>query len=431
MAKVRIEAYGCSASIADSEMIAGSLKNSGHELVTNTNNADVNVIVTCSVKDATANRMIYRIKHLTNIGKPLVVAGCLAKAEPHTVQKYNPKAGMIGPDAIDRAVEVVNSALNENRLIALQRSTNPKVNLPRLRLNPTISMVEIASGCLSDCSFCQTKLAKGKVQSYRIGDIARQVRNDVRDGCREVWLTSTDNSTYGRDLKCNLADLVKSVYEIEGDFMIRVGMMNPMYVPFMLEDLIEAYRNEKVFKFLHIPVQSGSDRVLKLMKRGHSASVFVDIAKRFRREFKHFTIATDIIVGFPEENKDDFQQTIDLMKEVEPDIINISKFSARPGTEASTMERVNVNNVKERTTTLHKLANAIGYKRNLPWIGWNGEVLIDEIKKDGVLGRNFTYKPVFLHTSLALGSKINVKINSVFSHSLVGKLENNLLNQNC
>ncbi|MGH9909749.1 MAG: tRNA (N(6)-L-threonylcarbamoyladenosine(37)-C(2))-methylthiotransferase [Nitrososphaerales archaeon] len=433
MAKVWIETYGCSASVADSEMIAGLLKNSGHEVVNNVNSSDVNMIVTCSVKDATANRMVYRIKLLSRTGKPLVVAGCLAKAEPSTVQKLNPVASMLGPDTIDRAVEVVNSALNGTTLVALQRSTKPKINLPRARLNPTVSIVEIASGCLSECSFCQTKMAKGKVQSYRMGDIVRQVKSDLREGCKEVWLTSTDNGAYGKDLGCNLADLVNQVCEIEGDFMVRIGMMNPMYVPFMLEDLIRAYKNDKVFKFLHIPVQSGSDKVLKLMKRGHRASVLPNIVKRFRREFRHFTIATDVIVAFPEENEKDFQQTIDLVNEVEPDIINISKFSARPGTEASEMEgRVSVKSVKERTKMLHDLANAIGYRRNLSWVGWNGEILIDEAKDNGVQGRNFAYKPVFLcERNIALGSKVGVKINSVFNHSLVGKLENDLRDQHC
>lgn len=422
MAKVWIETYGCSASIADSEMIAGLLKSEGHELVTDVNQSDVNMIVTCSVKDATANRMIYRMKDLSRTEKPLVIAGCLPKAEPDTVAKYSPKASMLGPDAIDRAVEAVNSSLNGNRLIALQRTGKQKVNLPRIRLNPTISIVEIASGCMSDCSFCQTKLAKGKVQSYRIGDIVRQVRNDVRDGCKEIWLTSTDNGAYGKDLKSNLAELVKEVCEIDGDFMVRVGMMNPMYVPFMLEDLIESYRNDKVFKLMHIPVQSGSDKILRLMKRGHNASVFADIVKRFRQEFKQFTIATDIIVGFPGETDSDFQQTIDLLNEVEPDVMNISKFSSRPGTKASEMERVDVKTVKERTRILHEIANKIGYRRNQLWIDWKGKILIDEIKNNGVQGRNFAYKPVFLHESLLLGSKVDVTVTSAFNHSLAGKL---------
>ena len=423
MAKVWIEAYGCSASIADSEMIAGLLKSSGHQLVDDVNSSDVNVIVTCSVKDATANRMVYRIKDLTRSGKPLVVAGCLAKAESSTVEKLNPKASMLGPHSLDKTIEVVNSALTGSRQIALLDSSTAKVNLPRLRLNPIVSIVEIASGCLSECTFCQTKIAKGRLRSYRIGDIIRQIRHDLNEGCKEVWLTSTDNGPYGKDLKCNLADLITEVCSIEGDFMVRVGMMNPMYVPFMLEELLEAYRNDKVFKFLHIPVQSGSDRVLRLMKRGHKASVFADIVKRFRKEFKHFTIATDVIVGFPEESEVDFQQTMDLIKEVEPDVLNISKFSARPGTEASLMERLNVKVVKERSKSMHELANTIGYRRNLAWIDWHGEILIDEVANDGVQGRNFAYKPVFLPGKVPLGSRVSVKINSIFNHSLLGKLD--------
>jgi MiaB-like tRNA modifying enzyme len=423
MARVWLEAYGCSASIADSEMIAGLLRDGGHELVRDVNRADVNLIVTCSVKDATANRMVYRIKHLSRSGKPLVVAGCMAKAEPELVQKHGPFASMLGPDALDRAVEVVDSTLAGGRLIALERTGREKVNLPRIRLNPVVSIVEVASGCLSDCSFCQTKLAKGRIQSYRIGDIVRQVRSDVSDGCKEVWLTSTDNGAYGKDLGCNLADLIKGVCEVDGEFMVRVGMMNPVYLPFMLEDLIEVYRNEKIFKFLHVPVQSGSDRILRLMKRGHRASVLVDMVRRFRREFRNVSIATDIIAGFPGEKENDFQETVDLLNEVEPDVVNISRFSARPGTEASKMEKVDVKTVKGRTKELHELANEIGYRRNLSWVGWRGEILIDEVKEKGVQGRNFAYKPIFLKHGLALGSKVNVKTNSVFNHSLVGSID--------
>jgi len=423
MAKVRIESYGCSASMADSEMIAGLLKSSGHELVSDVNGADVNLIVTCAVKDVTANRMVYRIKDLTRTGKPLVVAGCLAKAEPDRIERMSPRASMLGPHAIDKAVDVVNAAINGGRLLVLMDSTKPKVNLPRVRFNPVVSIVEIASGCLSECTFCETKLAKGRLRSYRIGDIVRQVREDINQGCREVWLTSTDNGPYGRDLKCNLADLINEVSSVEGDFMIRVGMMNPMHIPLMFEDLIEAYRNAKVFKFLHIPVQSGSDRVLRLMKRGHRAALFVDITRRFRDEFKQFTIATDVIAGFPEEDEVDFQQTLELLKEVEPDVINISKYSARPGTEANLMRKVDVKIVKERTGELHQLANSIGYRRNRTWQDWRGEILVDEITDDGVRGRNFAYKPVFVKEKVALGLKTSVKIDRISRHFLFGKIQ--------
>lgn len=423
MARVRVEVYGCSASIADSEMIAGLLKNSGHEIVSDVNSADVNLIVTCTVKDVTANRMIYRIKNLSRRGQPLVVAGCMAKAEAGMVERISPHASMLAPNAIDRAPEVVSTALRGGRLLALEDS-GPKVNLPRVRLNPTVGIVEIASGCLSECTFCETRLAKGRLRSYRIGDIVRQVRQDVAQGCREVWLTSTDNGPYGKDLGCSLADLLREVCSVEGDFMVRVGMMNPLYVPPMLEELLDAYRNGKVFKFLHIPVQSGGDQVLKRMKRGHKASLLAEIARRFRHEFGRFTIATDIIVGFPGETETDFQQTLDMLEEVEPDTVNISKYSARPGTEANLMRKIDVKTVMERSRSLHKLAKALSYKRNAEWVGWRGEVLVDEIRENGVQGRNFAYKPVFLKENVELGSKVTVSVNSASRHSLFGRVEN-------
>ncbi len=428
MPKVWIESYGCSASMADSEMIAGQLKNNGYEIARDVNSADVNLIVTCAVKDKTANRMVYRIRDLTRTGRPLIVAGCLAKAEPESVAKTSPRASLLGPDAIDRTIEVVNSALSGLRSIVLEGTGRPKVNLPRLRLNPAVSIVEIASGCLSDCTFCETRLAKGRLRSYRIGDIVRQVRLDVAEGCREVWLTSTDNGPYGRDIGCNLADLINAVCDVGDDFMVRVGMMNPAYLPSMLEDLIEAYHNEKVFKFMHVPVQSGSDRILRLMRRGHRASLLADIVKRFRNEFGEFTIATDVIVGFPTESEADFQATLDLMREVEPDIINISRYSARPGTEASRMEKTGVKIVKERSGTLHRLANTLSYRRNKRWISWRGEVVVDEIKKKngnpiGLQGRNYAYKPVFLRGRTELGSKVKTRVTSATNHSLVGVVE--------
>ena len=183
------------------------------------------------------------------------------------------------------------------------------MGLPKVRLNPTVGIVEIASGCMSECTFCQTKLSKGDLSSYRLGDIVRQVETEIKEGCKEVWLTSTDNGCYGLDIGTDLPTLVNSVSEIKEDFMIRVGMMNPMYMPRIKEKLIESYDNDKVFKFLHIPVQSGSDKVLNDMKRGHTSQTFREIVKKTKEKFENFTISTDIIVGFPSETEEDFQKT--------------------------------------------------------------------------------------------------------------------------
>ncbi len=419
MAKIWLEAYGCSASFADSEMITGLLINGGHTLAETPSDSDLNVIVTCSVKDATANKMVHRIKKLGK--KPLVVAGCLPKAETATVEKFSPRASLLGPNSIGKTLEVVDSALRGQRKIALEDSDTTKVGIPKVRLNPAVGIVEIASGCMSECTFCQTKLSKGELQSFRVGDIARQVRQELDDGCCEVWLTSTDNGCYGFDIGTDLPGLVKAVSEIENDFMIRVGMMNPMYMPRIRDGLLTSFESPKVFKFLHIPVQSGSNVVLKDMKRGHTADVFRKSSASFRSKFGKFTVSTDIIVGFPTETEDDFEQTLDLIRETRPDTINLSRYSPRPGTKAAGMMQIPVSEVMKRSKQVFDLAGRISLERNLEWIGWEGPVLFDESSEGAIKGRNFAYKPVMVKEKVALGQRAMVRITDASRHGLFGE----------
>src|SRR5919109_2879618 len=312
--KVWMEAYGCSASMADYEMISGLLKQAGFEIATKQDESALNLIVTCSVKDTTEHRMVSRIRTMNKSGKPLIVAGCLPKADRAKVEAVTSSASLLGPNCIDKAPDAARLALAGGRLVALRDSPLDKVNIPRVRLNSVVNIVEIATGCMSQCTFCQTKIAKGWLRSYRIGDIVRQIKSDIESGCKEVWLSSTDNGCYGRDIDTNLVELLKACCSIEGSFKIRVGMMNPMYLPPMMDRMVSLFcNNDKLFKFLHITVQSGSDRILKKMKRGHTAKTFMDAVQAFRDKIPEMTISTDIIVGFPSETEDDFKETLDLV----------------------------------------------------------------------------------------------------------------------
>ena len=427
--KVWIEAYGCSASMADSEMISGLLKEAGYEIASKKSESALNLIVTCSVKDTTEHRMISRIRTMSKSGKPLIVAGCLPKADRAKVESVTSSASLLGPNCIDKAPDAVRLALSGGRLVALRDSPLDKVNIPRVRLNSVVSIVEIASGCMSQCTFCQTKIAKGWLRSYRIGDIVRQIKSDIKSGCKEVWLSSTDNGCYGRDIDTNLVELLQACCSIEGNFKIRVGMMNPMYLPSILDRMVSLfYESDKPFKFLHIPVQSGSDRVLKKMKRGHTTKIFMDAVEAFRRKIPEMTISTDIIVGFPSETGDDFKETIDLVERSQPDIVNISRYAARPGPEAYEWKGMRVNSQvsKERSEYLHTLTRRIAKKRNSLWQDWQGEIVIDEIGKVGQ-GRNYAYKPVVISSSstnaaddrqISLGDKLCVKIYDFSNFSL-------------
>lgn len=420
MAKIFVEAYGCSASFADSEMISGLILNGGHTLVDDDSQSDLNVVVTCSVKDATANKMIHRIKSLKS--KPLIVAGCLPKAEKDTVEKFTEKASLLGPNSLGKTLQVIESTLKGTKQIALEDTDLSKVGLPKVRLNPAVGIVEIASGCLSECTFCQTKLSKGDLTSYRLGDIVRQVQTEIKDGCKEIWLTSTDNGCYGFDIGTDLPSLINAVSEIPEKFMIRVGMMNPMYMPRIKNNLIESFESEKVFKFLHIPVQSGSDQVLHDMKRGHTSATYKEIVQKARERFENFTISTDVIVGFPSETKEDFQKTVEMLDETKPDVVNLSRYSARPGTEAAEWEQIDMEEVKKRSKLIFEQINKISLSNNEKWIGWEGDVLFDEKTEEGIKGRNYAYKPIFVPENVEIGQSMKVKITDVTQNSLIGQI---------
>ena len=420
MAKIWVEAYGCSASFADSEMISGLIVNGGHTLAKNSSESDLNLVVTCSVKDATANKMIYRIKQLKS--KPLVVAGCFPKAEQSTVERFAENASMLGPNSLGKTLTVINSTLDGRKAIALDDTDLSKVGLPKIRLNPIVGIVEIATGCMSECTFCQTKLSKGDLTSFRIGDIVRQVNIEVEEGCKEVWLSSTDNGCYGLDIGTDLPTLVDAVSEITRDFKIRVGMMNPMYMPRIRDGLLKSFENDKVYKFLHIPVQSGNDKVLNDMKRGHTVKTYRDAVKKFRSKFPNFTISTDVIVGFPSESEVDFEDTVQLLEETRPDVMNLSKYSQRPGTEAATWKQIDKSEVRRRSKQVFDLSSRISHENNLKWIGWTGDVLFNERNEEGIRGRNFAYKPIFVKDYVEIGEKQQVTITDVTDHSLIGAI---------
>ena len=420
MAKIFVEAYGCSASFADSEMISGLIQNGGHTLANNSTDSDLNIVVTCSVKDSTANKMMYRINSLKT--KPLIVAGCLPKAEKDTVEKFSENASLLGPNSLGKTIQVINSTLKGTKQIALEDSDLSKVGLPKVRLNPAVGIVEIANGCMSECTFCQTKISKGDLNSYRLGDIVRQVQTEINEGCKEVWLTSTDNGCYGFDIGTDLPSLVNAVVDIPNEFMIRVGMMNPMYMPRIKEKLIESFDNDKVFKFLHIPVQSGSDKVLHDMKRGHTAGTYREIVNKVKERFSEFTISTDIIVGFPSETEEDFQKTVSLLEETKPDVVNLSKYSARPGTDAAELKQIDAAEVKRRSKIIFQQISKLSMESNRKWIGWKGKVLFDETTEEGIKGRNFAYKPVFVDGDIKIGQSYTVEIIDATVKRLVGKI---------
>ncbi len=192
-------------------------------------------------------------------------------------------------------------------------------------------------------------------------------------------------------------------------------MMTPNLVTEMQTRLITAFDNPKIFKFLHLPVQSGDDTVLQYMRRFYTAAEFKGIVETFRDEFPELTLATDVIVGFPGETEEAFENTLKLLEEVKPDVVNVSKFFARPKTVAARMKDglVDREEIKRRSTVAAELAKRLSAERNRRWVGWSGEVLVDEKGKveGSWVGRNFAYKPIVIKsTDNLLGKTLKVKV---------------------
>jgi MiaB/RimO family radical SAM methylthiotransferase len=238
-------------------------------------------------------------------------------------------------------------------------------------------------------------------------------------------MTGQDCSCWGFDIGSNLAELLEQITtEVSGKYFIRVGMLNPAHLRKFYPQLIEAYEDEHIFKFVHIPVQSGSDEILQAMGRGYSTKDFKRIVSAFRTAFPQLQLWTDIIVGFPGETDVDFRRSLELIKEIKPDYVNVSKFGARMGTPAAKLEPLSGKVVAQRSRLISKIVDEMIVEQNQRWLGWSGSVLIDEFNqaKRSWIGRNFAYKPIILETENRLGTWVNVKIVRA-EKNLIGVLE--------
>lgn len=383
---------------------------------------------TCAVKGPTENRMIEFSRRIP-AGKKLIVAGCLPIINLERLEKEVTCEGVIGPAAGERIVELARRVAGGERILSVEQDLFDlqRLDLPRVQSSSVISIVPVSEGCLGSCAYCCVVAARGRLRSHTVEDVVKRTKEDLAGGFREFWITSQDTGCYGRDIGTNLAVLLHSVCKIDGDFRVRVGMMTVNHVMEMLEDIVEAFRDERVFKFIHIPLQSGDDDVLKRMRRHYRAEDFRRIVDVFRAKLPEVTLATDVICGFPGENEKAFQQSMRLIEEVRPDIVNVSKFFARPKTAAAEMKKdfVPAQEIKKRSTQMSMLAKKLASENNQRWKSWTGRVLIDEVGKTpgfGV-GRNDAYKPVAVkNTAELLGHFANVRIIKTFPTYLEGSL---------
>ncbi|HLD83425.1 MAG TPA: tRNA (N(6)-L-threonylcarbamoyladenosine(37)-C(2))-methylthiotransferase [archaeon] len=417
-AKVYIETYGCSSNQMDSQIMGGTLKLKGYSLVEDAEKADIVILNLCSVKQKTENKERHRIEELRKSGKKLVLAGCLPEAV--NLGKDYPETSQIGTNRVAEIETVVSDTLNGQRTVLLGKSKMPKVLMPKIQ-NGTIRIMEVQSGCGYFCSFCSTKFAKGGQYPYPSRDIVKEIELSLAEGVREFWITGQEVAGYS-DNGILLPDLINKITRIEGNFFLRIGMLHPASVLPILNELIESYKNGKVFKFLHLPQQSGSDSMLGKMNRKNRTEDYKFIVKKFRESFPEVTVWTDIIVGHPGETDEEFAETVRFVEETKPDFVNISAYGWRPNTPAAGMKQVPSDVKKYRTRSLTTIVKKLMLEGNNKWLGWKGNVLVDEYKlgKGTWLGRNYAYKPVVLTGEHKAGDFADVEIKQAKETHLEG-----------
>ncbi len=414
MEKIFIKTYGCSFNQFDSEIIASNLKKNGFEIVKNDFEADLIIINSCSVKNGSEAKCFNDISKYKRTNQKIIVSGCVPQAEKSYLKTKLKDISTIGTNDLNKIVEVVKTTLNGNvkqivsdlkpRKNEYERLKAEKIRLQkdRIRNNKFLEIIPINEGCLNNCSYCKTKQARGNLFSYSIKNIKEVMEKAVKDGAKEIYLTSQDTACYGFDIGTNLVELLRELIKIDGDYKIRIGMGNPNHFKKIIKEVLEVMKNsDKIYKFLHIPLQSASNRILKEMNRKYTYEEYMKIIITAKLLIPNITIANDIIVAYPTETEEDFKETINSLKGT--NVLNYSRFWLRPNTPAEKIyekkDFISGEISKKRAKILRKKFEEISKKMNEKWIGWKGFARITENGKKGTntfILRNDYYKPIIV-----------------------------------
>ncbi len=434
--RIYLESFGCSASQASAEVMKALIRKLGHELlgVDTADQAEVYICNSCTVKYTTEQKILHKIRSLGEKNVEVIVSGCMPEVQLDDVLHANPEAHILGINAVSSLGDLLFSIeqrkkqgiFREDHLEIYAREPLGFLNVPRERFNPNIHICQISQGCNFACSYCVVRYARGKLYSFPPNEIIKDIQTAVADGCKEIWLTSQDDSQYGMDTGFKLPELLRMISKIPGDFRIRVGMMNPLSVQPILEDIVDAFDSEKIFKFLHLPIQSASHSVLKKMNRMHQMDIVEMIIEKFRSRFRDLSLFTDVIVGFCEETDEDFKETVEWVRKYRPEKVNISRYSPRKHTKAFSFRNLDSRISAQRSHYLHKVCEEIKLESKEGIIGWKGKAFVSKYTEIGdILTRTASYRPVIISGSdLRPGQCANVEIIASKPGYFLGRLVN-------
>jgi threonylcarbamoyladenosine tRNA methylthiotransferase CDKAL1 len=426
MINIYFKTYGCTANYNSSEIMEGILKKEKFKIVKNINLADFIIINSCIVKEPTEEKIRRRIFDLLKLEKKIIVAGCMPRIYKEKLQFKN--LYLIDTTQIGNIANLIKDIKNNKYSEKYLEFRNEiKVDLPKISREKYIGINQISEGCLGNCYYCITKLAKGKLFSYPMNKILRSIKKDLENN-KEIWITSQDCASYGNEKGVYLLlELLKRIISLDKKFFLRIGMMNPNNVLKILPELLEIYKCKKIFKFLHIPIQSGSDKILREMNRNYNAKEILKIFYLFIKNFPDMHLSTDIIVGYPNETEKDFEKTLNLIKKIKPETLNISRFWPRPFTFAENFKKtVSEGVIKKRIIKLSNLHKDLCKKKNKKYINKQFFVLVDKkgLSKfpNTYLARDENYRLFTIKSNKnILGEYIKVKVKKINSHYLISE----------
>ncbi len=420
--RVAVLSEGCAANFGDGEEIGEKFAQKGFHVSFEfpSETPDAIILNACTVKGISGAVKLAR-KIRSNFQKvPVWVTGCATEDLRRELERLYPDF-VFGPKDAHRNEEAFRQFTHKLSIPQTEQAASSQ----DISSHCGIGIVNIEEGCLDSCHYCSTHLVKGILKSASPESIVRRVQKKVEQGNREIFLTGQDTSCYGFDIHTNLAELLQRIIvKVPGDYRIRVGMGNPRHVFRYLDALVETFTDEHLYKFIHIPVQSGSDKILRAMNRRHSCSDFFQIAETFLTHFPELNLGTDIIVAYPGETREDFEASLELVRKVRPSICNITRFVPREGTPAAKLpDAISKEERYARSAEMSRLFQSIALDNNRKFIGKKLNVIVEKkgSRPGTTIARDDFYRPVALRGEYAFGTDLCVQIKEAETFALLGE----------
>ncbi len=427
-----VQTYGCQMNKNDSEMVAGNLRLMGGRMVADMKDADVVLINTCSVRQHAEDRAQGTIgalkKYVREKGTKVIVMGCMAEnMGQKLMEKFPYLLAVVGPNYLEFIPEIIKE--NKKGVYVGDRDITFELYKNAVRFESHRAYITIVKGCENFCTYCIVPYTRGHIQSRRMGDIIREVKMAVEAGAKEIHLLGQNVNEWGKEWGYkdpSFGDLLREVSKVEGIGIIRYTTPHPKYFGKDLVDTIVEL--PKVTRYFHLPIQAGDNEVLRLMNRGYTVEEFMDLIDYIKEKAAdRYAIGTDVIVGFPGETPEAFENTLKVFERIRFDVAYIAMYSPRPHTAAAllTDKFVPEEEKKRRFDALYALQEKIAWEKNQQYVGTIDRVMVDNYdeSKGAYIGRDDINKTVVFtaREGYKPGDIVDVKIEKAKSWVLYGR----------